>query len=123
MNKKQVIIIAIVVTLLIATTGIALAGGVKNTTYIKFFGGGWKDSYWKTTGSGLVHEWRTTDNKHFVFKPVGKFSAPDCDPDKLISAFKWTSHSYPHDMDVSEGTIDDFVPYGDQFYVCMYHWK
>ena len=123
MNKKLMIIFAVVLSLLIITSGIALAGGVKNTTYIKFNGGGWKDSYWKTTGSGLVHEWRTTDNRHFVFKPVGKFSAPDCDTDKLIDAFLWTSHSYEHDMDVSEATINDFLPYGDQFYVCMYRWK
>jgi hypothetical protein len=124
MKKKKLIIIAIVLSLLILTTGLALAGGVKNTTYIKFFGSGsWKDSYWKTTGSGLVHEWRTTDNRHFVFKPVGKFTAPDCEDDGLLNAFKWTSHSYPHDMTVSEATINDFLPYGDQFFVCMYRWK
>jgi hypothetical protein len=124
MNKKQLIIIAVVLSLLILTSGIALAGGVKNTTYIKFFGSGaWKDSYWKTTGSGLVHEWRTTDNRHFVFKPVGKFSAPDCDADKLIDAFTWKSHWYEHDLVVSEATIDDFLPYGNWFHVCMYRWR
>ena len=118
MKKKTIILMAVVILLLVSTS-IVFAGGIKNTVYVKF---GDLDTYWKTTSSGLVHEWRTTDNRHFVFKPVGKFKAPDCDDD-AINAFKWTSHTYPHDMTVSEATINDFLPYGNQFYVCMYKWQ
>jgi hypothetical protein len=122
----------------------ALAGGTNNTTYVKFSpttgsnAGVELDSYWMTSPSGVVHEWRTTDSRHFVFKPAGeKFTAPNCDtrlydeigndigpnPD-FISAFSSTIHySNYNELDGDDGDLADFLEDGVTYYVCMYHWQ
>lgn len=94
-------------------------GGGPNGTFVRFAG---LDSYWKETGSGLIHEWRTTDNRHLVFKPYDKFESADCDEGYLHS-FLWTAHigydqSYPFD----EANLEDFLEVGEKYWVCIYEW-
>jgi hypothetical protein len=103
----------------------AMAGGVKNTTYVKFSSSGTVyDSYWKMNPNGLVHEWRTTDSYHFVFKPAGgKFTAPDCDAEDLVNAFSWTfNYALYTDLGGDDGDLTDFLTPGASYYVCWYNW-
>lgn len=93
--------------------------GGPNGTFVRFDD---LDSYWKETKSGLLHEWRTTDNKHFIFKPADRFESADCG-DNYLNSFSWTAHigydqSYPFD----EANLEDFLEVGDKYWVCVYAW-
>ncbi len=127
------------VTVLAMTLGLASAaraGGGPNGTYVRFQTGGYDcDSYWLTTGSGLIHEWRTgeetcstlggEESLHFVFKPMTKFAAADCDEAQYIMEFPWTYNAgeYTDDLVDDEGNLGDFLLNTAQYWVCVYSWN
>lgn len=121
MNKRIAVLAAGAAILISAIPVFANNGkGGPNGTFIRFDG---LDSYWKVAESGLLHEWRTTDNRHLVFKPADKFSEADCD-EGYIASFLWSAHinydqSYPFD----EANLEDFLVVGDQYWVCIYEWS
>lgn len=82
------------------------------------------DSYWMTTGSGLIHEWRTTDSRHLVFKPASKFDSADCD-EGYLSSFLWNAH-YGYTQDLAntndEANLQDFYSDAEHYWVCIYPW-
>jgi hypothetical protein len=119
---KKIFLALVLSLLLLLVASTALAGGIRNTSHVRFYQGGgpWIDSYWLETKSGLLHEWRTTDMKHFVFKPLWKFPEADCDPD-AYNSFLWTAHTYPQSDD-DDADLEDFLEMGSQYWVCMYHW-
>lgn len=116
-----------------ATTATAQAGGGPNGTYVHFEQAGSYDcqTFWKTTGSGLIHEWRYDEScapfagevgLHLVFKPASKFSSADCDADALGSAaFTWTGAGYT-DLSDDEADLGDFLALNATYYVCFYPW-
>lgn len=135
---RRYLVVLLVVAVVLGLALPAIAGGMKNTTYVKFSAGSTVyDSYWKDVPSGLVHEWRPTDSKHFVFKPRGdKFTAPNCktrlydeygidigpNPD-FVRGWLWTFNPAPYtDLGGDGGDLGDFLTPGAQYYVCMYHW-
>jgi hypothetical protein len=124
--KKKLLICLLLVLVLSLVAGAASAKGSKNSVYIKFFGsvGGWVDSWWHKTGSGLVHEWKVMpngDRQHLVFKPVSKFKAPDCDDNAFRTAWNWKAVSYTHHPD-SDGDMSDFLTVGRLYHICYYPW-
>lgn len=128
----------VLVAAVIGMTLPALAGGMNNTTYVEFsVAGVTYDSYWQSNPSGVVHEWRTTDSKHFVFKPAGeKFTEPGCSTrlydeygndigpnPEFISGFTWTfNYGAYTEFGGDGGDLTDFLTPGDTYYVCQYHW-
>lgn len=60
-----------------------------------------------------------------VFKPIPKFSEPDCDDEGFIIAVEpWSLSGDYTDVDGDEADLTDiFGPYGQQqYWVCFYHW-
>lgn len=132
MRKMTVALAAMAASALLV--GPAAAGGGPNGTFVQFDNDGGTgeaicDSYWKTTGSGLVHEWREdtdcmfqgTAGLHLVFKPASKFSAPDCDEGSLHSITGWTNPGYG-EYAGDDGDLSDFLTTGEVYHVCFYPW-
>lgn len=104
--------------------------GAKNATFVKFLqGGNEMESYWMTTGSGLVHEWRYDEggyDLHFVFKPADKFEYSDCDSENLwFSNNNWSYslggyYEEYSDPDADEGQLTEYLIPGDHYRVCAY---
>ena len=130
MNMKKLFSLLITLSLIAFVAMPALAAkpeknnnngqGGPNGTFVRFDN---LDSYWKTTESGLIHEWRTTDNRHLVFKPVDKFMAAECE-EGYINSFLWTAHtSYDQSYPFDEADLKDFITSGTQYWVCIYEWN
>ena len=131
MKKLTVLVL---MALLFLAVGGALAGGGPNGTYVHFEQGGTYDchTYWRMTGSGLVHEWRSnpecaayggTTALHLVFKPLSRFTAPDCDDEGLLGVSLWTANlGYYIDYTDDEANLDDFITDGNEYWVCFYDW-
>jgi hypothetical protein len=108
-------------------TALPVLAGAKNATFVKFtYGTTEYDSYWMTTGSGLVHEWRFDEggyDLHFVFKPASKFEAPDCDTENLFTSMTNWTYSIPPYGEVlagDEAQLADYLTEGDYYHVCYY---
>ena len=126
------------ITVLAMTFGLASAaraGGGLNGTYVHFLTG--PDdcyTYWLTTGSGLIHEWRTgeptcsafggEESLHLVFKPMTKFAAADCDVESFLGSFPWWYNAAQYsDVGGDEGQLADFLQNTAGYYVCIYSWN
>jgi hypothetical protein len=133
--KKKVLIVLVVVLALTAIASMAQAGGGPNGTFVYFVQSPNYHcySYWLTTGSGLVHEWRYGDpscaayagkySLHLVFKPVSKFEYADCDDEGYLGHTGWTFNPAPYaDMTGDEADLDDFLTPGQRYWVCFYEW-
>ena len=107
-------------------TALPVLAGAKNATFVKFtYGTTEYDSYWMTTGSGLVQEWRFDEggyDLHFVFKPAGKFEAPDCDTENLYTSMtNWSYSMGPYgEAGEDEANLADYLVEGDLYHVCFY---
>jgi hypothetical protein len=128
--KKRLILI-LVLGLLLVTFSSAYAGGGKNGTYVHFDQGTTEcHTYWRMTGSGLVHEWRNVCEPyngqyslHLVFKPTTKFSSADCDDDGYLGSSLWTANLGAYtDYQDDEKDLGDFLTNGAKYYVCFYSW-
>lgn len=126
---KKIFSLFIALTLLVFVASPALAvkpeknnngQGGPNGTFIRFEN---IDSYWKTTESGLIHEWRTTDNRHFIFKPVDKFIEADCG-EGCLNSFSWRGHTnYDQSYQFDEADLEEFIETGKRYWVCVYEWN
>lgn len=136
MSKRQVLIFMLVVAFAMTTLSPALAGGM-NGTYVQFTqqsGSGIVtcDTYWKTTRSGLVHEWRndtdcafqSNDGLHLVFKPTSKFSSPDCDTEGLLHTVpNWTFNYEAYgELTGDEAELSGFLTPSSTYHICFYAW-
>jgi hypothetical protein len=114
----------------------ASAGGGPNGTYVSFdvVGGYTCHTYWLTTGSGLIHEWRTgeincpafggEESLHLVFKPITKFAAADCDDAPYLGTIQWTYNPAQYtDLGGDEGQLADFLQNSATYWVCFYSWN
>lgn len=107
-------------------SALPIFAGAKNATFVKFtYNTAEYDSYWMTTGSGLVHEWRFDEgghNLHFVFKPAGKFEAPDCDTENLYTSMtNWSYSMGPYgEAGGDEADLANYLTEGDLYHVCYY---
>ena len=138
---KRNLVVLLVLSLVLAVALPAAAGGRNNTTHVKYDRPPdlTCDTFWKTTGSGLMHEWRDDPgcspiagehSLHIVFKPDGrKWSEPDCDsgPDLLAAVTGWTflgGHTdYPANEGVDDGDLTDFLTPHDSYHLCIYRWQ
>lgn len=127
--KKYVLVLVLLLTLM---AGTSYAGGGPNGTYVHFQQGAYDcETYWKMTGSGLVHEWRTecaphqgTSALHLVFKPYPRFPYADCDDEGFLSSTLWTANlAYYTDYTDDEADLEDFLVNGAQYWVCFYSWE
>lgn len=145
--KKRVLVFGLVFLMLALGVGTVLAGGAKNGTTV-FFNtlqsstGDYVycEGYFKTTGSGIVHEWRDnpecvpyaptipSPSLHLVFKPAEKFDSPDCDADEIVYwSGLWTMNTTTY-QDVpgadDEADLEDFLGEAgvDFWQVCIYEW-
>ena len=137
MRRRFVLLLVLCLVVLVALP--AAAGGRNNTTYVKYDrpGGFTCETFWKTAGSGLMHEWRDDPrcspiageySLHIVFKPDGrKWSEPDCDagPDLLAAVTQWTflgGHTDYPNGEVDDADLTQLLTVGDSYHLCIYRW-
>ena len=93
MKQKTIILIAVVILLLIATSSVL--AGAKNALYFEWTWQGAKSGYFQMSTSGIVHMWSydrpaPDPDIHFVIKPLDKFPDASCDEGVIKVKAGWT---------------------------------
>ncbi len=121
-NMRKVILVSaigafLLATLLVAPSALGKGGSAKGTEVWWYEGslgaGPLIKAVLRTTGSGIVHEWRyQPDDRALVFKPVEKFPEPD-EGDYFLWTYIPAQYAIAPD---SPGQLSDIFTPGAQYW-------